>query len=176
MSDKDRKWFQQCDIMLEYHRQMGSCNVPTRMKCVLSDGTVVPIGMWLFNQRKMKRNGMMRSDRCDILQKLVSEGKLLWFMDNHASLGEFTTDDDKWNSMYSALVRYGESNNGDCNVPHRYITTLEDGEDVRLGLWLTNQRTLKTNRDNKKDVLIRKDRMQRLQQLVDEGKLQWRMR
>jgi hypothetical protein len=146
------------------------------MKCVLSDGTVVPIGMWLFNQRKMKRNGMMRSDRCDILQKLVSEGKLLWFMDNHASLGEFTTDDDKWNSMYSALVRYGESNNGDCNVPHRYITTLEDGEDVRLGLWLTNQRTLKTNRDNKKDVLIRKDRMQRLQQLVDEGKLQWRMR
>ena len=171
MSDKDRKWFQQCDIMLEYHRQVGTCNVPTRMNCVLSDGTVVPVGKWLNNQRMDKSKGTLRSDRCDILQKLVNEGKLQWFVNPV----EVSTDDDQWDVMYSALVRYGECHGGDCNVPQRYITCLENGDEVKLGLWLSRQRQLKTNRDNKDVSIIRLDRMQRLQQLVDEGKLQWRV-
>ena len=72
------------------------------------------VGKWLHNQRQLKRKGMLRSDRCDILQKLVNEGKLLWFIG--------VKDDVKWDVMYSALVRYGKSHGNNCNVPHRYIT------------------------------------------------------
>eukprot|EP01042_Synura_sphagnicola_P000451 gene451-478_t len=55
-----------------------------------------------------------------------------------------------------------------CNVPNRYkLTNAETGQEIQLGKWLSDQRTLK-----KRKQLI-PQREAQLQLLVDAGKLDW---
>jgi hypothetical protein len=70
-----------------------------------------------------------------------------------------------WETQYEALVMYA-SKHGHCNVRSGGADA-EDKPTVNLYAWLALQRR------HKKSNKLRPDREQKLQQLVDEGKLGW---
>eukprot|EP01035_Chromulina_nebulosa_P019798 gene19798-25740_t len=72
----------------------------------------------------------------------------------------------RWEKMFELLLQ-AESVIGTCKVPLSYEVTMPDGSVCKLGLWLGTQRQLyrKSN--------LRKDKFERLQALVDMGKLEW---
>jgi len=78
-------------------------------------------------------------------------------------------DDENWNLHFKALVKYGEDHGGNCNMPKSYVCKLENGTEVRIGRWLDHQR------QRRRKGTIRNDRLERIQALVDEGKLAWSM-
>ena len=63
------------------------------------------------------------------------------------------------------MAKYGDEHGGDCNVPYDYKCILGDGRDVRIGRWLEKQRLYKKN------ITLKGDRLIKIQQLVDLGKL-----
>jgi hypothetical protein len=82
-----------------------------------------------------------------------------------------------WNVMYDALLDYGREH-GHYNVPRRHVCKLPEGtkslgetfhpiETAPLGSWLTSQRADRLS--NK----LKPDRLQLLQTLVNQGKLDW---
>ena len=156
----DESWNNHYHALIQYGQERGGdCNVPQHDECTLADGTVVRLGIWLNRQRRSKAIGKLRKDRLDKLQQLVNEGKLDWVVDRH--------DDERWNAQYNALLQYGEEHGGDCNVPSREEYPLSDGQAVNLGWWLSQQRRSKATGQ------LRNDRSEKLQKLVDEGKLDW---
>lgn len=73
----------------------------------MQDNTVAKLGLWLGTQRQLYRKKQLRQDKLDLLQALVDEGKIDWG-ENKAS-----SDDERWNKMFSLLIRYLEAN-GHC--------------------------------------------------------------
>ena len=124
----------------------------------LANGSNVKLGKWLDRQRRRMKTDKLKGDRSDKLQHLVDEGKLKWEVDRY--------DDEAWNMQYDAMVEYGEEH-GHCNVPQNVVYTLTDGRDVKLWYWLKDQR------EYYKLGKLKGDRLDKLQQLVDEGKLGW---
>jgi len=114
-----------------------------------------------------------------VLQAFVDQGKLKWSFRTNPLVQNPVTDamgdSERWELMYTALVRYGEENSH-CNVPHHIGFTLDEGGDngptslVRLGFWLGTQRKYK------KAGKLKPEYEARLQELVNEGKLKWSMR
>jgi len=80
---------------------------------------------------------------------------------------DYQNSDTIWNQQYEALLEWSEQHKGDCNAPANERVILEDGTEQNLGQWLRRQRTL-YNRGK-----LRTDRQNRLQILVDAGKLSW---
>ena len=75
--------------------------------------------------------------------------------------------DRKWLASYQVLKTLGDVQ-GHCNLSSRCIVTLPDGHtDINLGYWLRQQRRLKAKHK------LHPDRELLLQNLVDEGRLQW---
>lgn len=68
------------------------------------------------------------------------------------------TQDEIWMSNFYALLEFGDRN-GHCNVPHT--------SGSKLGYWLSDQRT------NWRKGILRQDRVDALQELVNAGKLEW---
>ena len=87
---------------------------------------------------------------------------------SNIGLTSTTAWDDIWDERYNMLLAYSAIH-GHCNIPHELNCTISDGKIVRLGWWLVNQR--KAKRRN----MLREDRVQRLQHLVNEGLLKWDM-
>jgi len=140
-----------------YGNQYGNCNVPQNLKCQLPDGKVVNLGVWLSSQRSLKNKSKLREDRFEKLLELVNRGLLHWTI--------LPKDSNKWNSIFNQLLEYGEKHNGDCNVPRSYALTLPDSTEIKLGVWLATQR------QQFKLGTLRRDRLCRLQELVDQNKL-----
>ena len=78
------------------------------------------------------------------------------------------SDSERWSMMFEALEEYGRIN-GHCNAPNSYECVVRSGMGVKLGTWLSTQRQLKRKGN------LRPERDLKLQQLVDEGLLQWSM-
>mmetsp|Transcript_32226 Transcript_32226/g.32851 ORF Transcript_32226/g.32851 Transcript_32226/m.32851 type:complete len:509 (-) Transcript_32226:88-1614(-) len=156
-------WNDKYDLMLEYCRVKGTCNVPQKVICIMPDKSHVKLGSWLLSQRNCKKKGTLRQDRLDMLQSLVDQDKLVWEMDCLLAAKE----EESWNLKYELLLRYAEENGGECNVKGSYICRLYDGTEVKLGGWLSEQRA------HKRRGTLRPDREARLQQLVDAGQLDW---
>lgn len=163
MPEKDVVWNSDCDILEEYWRLFGTCNCVRDTVCVLPGGREVNIGMWLHNQRQMKRGAIgqlhLPTERETRLQALVDEGKLIWDMS--------LLDDARWDVMYNLLVDYG-TRNGTCNVARSMSSVLPDGSSVNLGLWVRDQR-------QRKDTSMKPERRVQLQTLVDQGLFKWNM-
>ena len=117
-----------------------------------------PLGSWLCTQRELKKNGKLALDRLKKLQELVDKRQLLWDFDEERS--------NKWNQMFKLLKEWGkdpDGGNGEhCNVPQRKCY-----KHKRLGGWLNHQR------QKKKSSTLTAERLTKLQELVDEGKLSW---
>ena len=87
---------------------------------------------------------------------------------------EYCQSDDSWNRHYAALLEYGKEN-GDYNIPakarYECCILLKGGSKEHyngvLGSWLDRQRRYK------KINSLTQDRKERLQLLVDQGRLNW---
>lgn len=132
--------------------------------------TELQFDSWQGLQRKLRRAKKLNPECESKLNEMVTKGKFVW------SLGLDRTDDKNWDYRYSLLVAYGEEHNGDCNVPTGYVSKIAHEksdssetfiEEIRLGMWLSRQRTGRAKGE------LREDRRERLQKLVDEGKLLW---
>ena len=95
------------------------------------------------------------------LQERLRQRRSLWV---EAAEGDY-----KWLSNLDLLLEYGDEH-GTCNVPYDFVCQLEGGSEVKLGVWLNNQRQY-----NRKGTL-RAYRKARLQELVDEGRLHWSLK
>eukprot|EP01041_Mallomonas_annulata_P009327 gene9327-19358_t len=160
----DSAWDAKYNALVKYGEEhAGDCNIAVLEKYTLSDGITLNLGQWLKTQRELNKTNKLRPDRKALLQILVDTGKLEWSFD----MVECNTNNVAWDAKYAALVKYGEEHDGDCNIPLRDSKKLDDGVMVPLGSWLRGQRySFKKNE-------LREDRKARLQQLVDEGKLNW---
>jgi hypothetical protein len=166
MSKYNFIWNEYFDAMVCYGKKYGTCNVTISSRCQLSDGRVINLGRWICEQRRSKRKEQLTNERLFKLQSLVDSNMLDWKLE----AVEVNTDNNKWNEKYNQLVKYGEQHSdGNFNVPKNYDVTLSDNTPCRLGRWLYSQRQYY------RKGILHEDRKQRLQKLVNEGKLKWRM-
>ena len=130
---KLERWEAMYDLLLQFKEREGHPNVLSSHK---EDGE--DLGVWLNDQRKAYRKGILEVDR----ERQLQDIGVSWHWQN-----------DHWEEMYNLLVQFKERE-GHSNVPRRHE---EDGEN--LGQWLSKQRqfrkkgTLKTDRREKLDSL-----------------------
>jgi hypothetical protein len=110
----DTQWNKQYEKLVEYKRENGHCNVPTR-----NYHEDMSLGAWVRSQRKLHSKNTIRLDRKDLLNKLG----FVWRVDRSAL----------WNTQYEKLVEF-KRKHGHCLVPQRFQ------EDVALGMWVSKQR------------------------------------
>lgn len=73
---KEQRWNLAYDALVQYGHEYGHCNVPRAYECVLKDGYVLKLGLWLHSQRDFFRNNRLKQDRLDRLNRLVERGML----------------------------------------------------------------------------------------------------
>jgi len=158
-SPDDEKWTLMYSSLLKYGQVHGHCNVPYSHSCTLVDGSLVKLGAWLRKQREQKKKGSLRPDRDENLAILVNANIL-------RMPSQQATEDDQWATMMDALEGYG-AKHGHCNVSQCHKYKLEDGSVVWLGAWLQKQRELR------RKGILKPDRLDQLQALVEENMLLW---
>ena len=158
-SHDDEKWIATFNLLKQFGSTHGHFHVPCNYECHLPDGRCVKLGKWLCKQREQKRNGCIRIDREELLQGLVESNNLK--MPSTRS-----NDEDDWLMMFDFLLCFTEEYKH-CYVPFNYEFPLGDGTTVRLGVWLSIQKQLRS-RDS-----LRPDRECELQKLVDANLMLW---
>jgi hypothetical protein len=133
-SSIDTKWNKQHLKLVEFKGKNGHCLVPNRYK---EDKA---FGKWVSKQRGLHVNNKLRLDRKELLDKIG----FVWIDNNTAAL--VSCYNQKWNKQYEKLVEF-KRKNGHCIVPQKRK------EDKSLGKWVNNQRTRKTYRQDRKDLL-----------------------
>jgi hypothetical protein len=80
-----------------------------------------------------------------------------------------TPEDTVWIMKYEALLKYAEDHGGNANVPSPIEVPLPTAPEttVKLGLWLSRQRS------RKKKGTLREDRQRLLEELVQRGAFVW---
>eukprot|EP00607_Mallomonas_marina_P003444 CAMPEP_0182431622 /NCGR_PEP_ID=MMETSP1167-20130531/50620_1 /TAXON_ID=2988 /ORGANISM="Mallomonas Sp, Strain CCMP3275" /LENGTH=289 /DNA_ID=CAMNT_0024618175 /DNA_START=663 /DNA_END=1532 /DNA_ORIENTATION=- len=160
----DAAWEKHYKLLLQWSEEHdGDCNMPVTGKVLLGDGSIAGVGLWLYHQRAAYRSGSLRKDREEILQALVTSGRLEWLR----NASEINTDNDSWDEKFDLLKKHAEENNNDCNVNLYHRVEREAGPPVLLGRWLNKQRA------DYRAGTLRSDRQERLQTLVDQKKLTW---
>lgn len=153
-----QKWNEWFALLVEWGNDPDGgkgkdCNVPQGKHKGIYKGE--NLGSWLHEQRLAKRSNVMNDDRSSKLQELVDAGKLYWDPDN-----------DSWEFMFALLLKWlddPEEGKGEhCNVPQKHYY-----KGKRLGGWLNDQR------QNKKQSILNRERLAKLQGLVDAGRLSW---
>jgi Helicase associated domain len=168
----DLRWNETFAELVTYCDNFGHGNVPKDYK---SPGGRW-LGKWLDFQRQMKKKNRLRADRMVRLDRLVTDGFLNMYdgpRRGHRLSGENVH---QWEGWYNALLEYGEIN-GTYNVPRHYVippsadtappVQLFNTVGKKLGRWLQTQRLRGRSGD------LRGDRLKRLQELADTGRLDW---
>ena len=171
----DLRWNETFVELVTYCETFGHGNVPKDYKSAGGRW----LGKWLDFQRQMKKKNRLRADRVTRLECLVNDGYLNMYdgpRRGHRLSGENVH---QWEGWYNALLEYGEIN-GTYNVPRHYVipastssssaVTLFNTVGRKLGRWLQTQRLRGRSGD------LRGDRLMRLQELADTGRLDWHER
>ena len=75
---RSRDWMRYYHCLLQFRDAAGHCNVALAYEVPLEDGTSLPLGRWLRDQRLIYKAGRLPFDMLTPLQKLVNEGALQW--------------------------------------------------------------------------------------------------
>ncbi len=110
----------------KYFEENGNLNVPG----TYISATNFKLGDWISNQRESMRNGKLKPERKERLNKIG----MIWE----------ASHTDSWNVRYELAKKFFELN-GHLEVPHNYI---EDG--IWLNKWLNDQRQIFHNQVNNK--------------------------
>lgn len=106
------KWDEMFEYLLEFRRQNGHCNIPSRW---LENSK---LSRWVFTQREFWKNGKLSEDRIKRLDAAGFEWNIL---------------ETNWKELLSALLKFKEIN-GHCNVPRAWP------ENPELSYWVSKQR------------------------------------
>ena len=135
------------------------------------------VATWLSNQRQFNKGKRpMPTERIELLQKLVDEGRLVW--DGTDLGGRRRHSEVAWPTNFAALLKYREEF-GHCNFNQsslfKYTTHGPNGVDVtytvQLGKWLTQQK--QTINEGIRRRGLTNERMALLKGLVDNKILVW---
>jgi superfamily II DNA/RNA helicase len=115
LGEKDEKWNYMYNLLMEYKKEYGNCNVPD--KYIYKDEK---LGNWVGWQRKVINKEINNKD--ERIKKLDEIG-FIW------DIREY-----QWNIMYNYLVKYKEKFNT-IIVPKNCIF-----ESIKLGQWIITQK------------------------------------
>jgi hypothetical protein len=129
---RDRSWDDSLELLVNYKKQNGHCDVPQRYE------NDPPLGKWVNSQRNLwkaiqKKKTQSKPEYESRFQKLEKLG-FNW---------EAGKRDRSWDDSFELLVYY-KKQNGNCDVPRHYEN------DPPLGSWVNNQRALKKAIQKKK--------------------------
>lgn len=120
----DKNWYAMFQLLLEYKTQHGHTLVPQR--CEKNRR----LGIWVRQQRSLKSNNRLLSDREMCLQSIG----FVWLVVRPIIDGK------KWAKMYRLLLQYKQQH-GDTLVPEKYY------KNHPLGIWVKEQRRLYTKKN-----------------------------
>ena len=142
-------WEDQYREAKAFYDQNGHLSVPHSY--LSSDGK--KLGVWVFNQRKRKRQGKLPDEQV----KMLEEIGMVW---------EF---DDSWETGFQHAETYFRKNRN-LDVPPDY--TCEDG--YKLGQWIRNQRSCYTSTDSYRALSSdQKERLESIGMIWRPSELQW---
>jgi hypothetical protein len=135
----DAAWMEKYRLLCEYRQCHGNCRVPRRDPV---------LGLWVGNQRMILKNGTMRNDRRELLEKIgfeAADTRYAWTSARNTDKLETA-----WRGMYDALVQY-RSEFGSVDVPKSYVIRgnsnsrgggggATKGKSLALGRWVSRQR------------------------------------
>ena len=124
---RETKWENMLLELKQYKKAKGNCNVPARYP------ENPQLGVWVTNQRSIKSRGKHTEDRIRRLEELGFEWSQL---------------DEQWEKRFAELITFKETH-GHCNVSDRYP------ENPQLGVWVTNQRSIKSRGKHTEDRIRR---------------------
>ena len=142
----DKKWRQQYDKMVEFHRLNGHCRVP--QGCEQDK----PLGRWLGTQRTFHSKKKMQPYRKELLDDIGfiwGDAAVAASSSTKDHVRDVSGDATKWRQQYGKLVEF-QRHNGHCRVPQRWK------QDKPLGRWVETQRTFhskKKMRQCRKELL-----------------------
>ena len=144
-----RAWEDQYQEAKAFYDQNGHLSIPHSY--LSSDGK--KLGVWIFNQRKRKRQGKLPAEQV----KMLEEIGMIW---------EF---DDSWETGYQHAEAYFTKHEN-LDVPPDY--TCEDG--YKLGQWIRNQRSCYTSTDRYRALSSdQKNRLESISMIWKPSELQW---
>lgn len=181
--DPDQKWDDYLICLMQYGDTFGHYNVPSDHVTTLPDGTQAYLGQWLAEQKERLLNGSLPGPKEESLRGIIPN--TFQFGNQATSNSSQSLTDvsqssqvarkgckgkniDNWMIYFDALNKYCEQY-GTCNVPYKVIYQLVDGTPVRLGRWIDKQRQY--YRKNR----LKPARQELLQDLVNKGRLKWRL-
>mmetsp|Transcript_27244 Transcript_27244/g.40226 ORF Transcript_27244/g.40226 Transcript_27244/m.40226 type:complete len:187 (+) Transcript_27244:72-632(+) len=123
-ADDHEAWEKNFQLLVEYKKQEGHCNVPRVYK--FRD---VRLGHWVNRQRTGKKWNFLEEYQIERLESIGFE----W---------ELHPEDALWKKQFQLLVEFKELE-GHCNVPYNY-----EVEGKQLGHWVQEQRERFYEEDN----------------------------
>lgn len=141
----DKKWLKNYNLAKKYYEENGDLLIPRKYKIKDEKGNIVNLGIWINCQRKAYRDNKIEGWRIKLLEKI----KMVWTVENIDQLSKESrkkTNDKKWLKNYNLAKRYYVEN-GDLLIPLKYETKDEEGKIVKLGIWMSSQRSKYKNNE-----------------------------
>lgn len=141
----DKKWLKNYNLVKKYYEENGDLLIPRKYKIKDEEGNIVNLGIWINCQRKAYRDNKIEGWRIKLLEKI----KMIWTVENIDQLSKESrkkTNDKKWLKNYNLAKRYYVEN-GDLLIPLKYETKDEEGKIVKLGIWMSSQRSKYKNNE-----------------------------
>lgn len=141
----DKKWLKNYNLAKKYYEENGDLLIPRKYKIKDEEGNIVNLGIWINYQRKAYRDNKIEGWRIKLLEKI----KMIWVVENIDQLSKESrkkTNDKKWLKNYNLAKRYYVEN-GDLLIPLKYETKDEEGKIVKLGIWMSSQRSKYKNNE-----------------------------
>lgn len=180
----DGKWDKMYQYLVQYAEHHGNANVPALyfIQDPSNSTKQINIGSWVANQKYLNSKGHLRNDRYQKLKELSekyqfdfdfaedSEVDSTDEANTNSSRKVFNIQDQRWEMMYSSLVKFLEEHNSlhipnTFTVPDKFSTNGK--KSYNLTHWLNTQKQLFSKNS------LRKDRREKLQVFVDDGLLDW---
>lgn len=129
----DQRWDKNLDLLRKFKFENGHCNVS------VTDDSTKSLGIWVRNQRSLKRRGHLQAERIEALERI----EFPW---------ELISDQDRWDLRFQQLQTY-HTTVGNTRVPQGLETN------KGLGTWVAHQRQAK------KKGTLSDDRIRRLESI-----------
>lgn len=128
---KETEWLKKYNLLLVYKNEFGNIDVNYNYE-VEVDKEVIPLGVFLANQRALYRKYLLKDKKDEDLERhfqMLEELGIDW-----------NPQENDWKKKFAACKDYYEKN-GNLNIGEDFIYNY-DGEDVNIGVFLTNQRAI----------------------------------
>ena len=166
-----RNWLKNYNLAKKYYEEHGNLLIPNTYVCKDKEGKEVKLGRWISTQRRAyKGNGSSKLNQKQI--ELLNEIEMVWDIRNNEELIPRN-----WLKKYKLAQKYYEEH-GNLLIPYNYVCRDEEGNEVKLGRWISTQRLAYKEKGSAKlnqkqiallneiemvwEVIIRKDKVYNL--------------